>query len=117
MGADPQTFAGLSGVGDLFLVYFYLSRLMHKTCTSEKSRNFTVGKRLSKGESLQHVIESLGSVAEGVSTTPAAFALALKLGVDAPIITAVYRVLVEGASPIEEFTRVTNRESKEEVTL
>jgi glycerol-3-phosphate dehydrogenase (NAD(P)+) len=72
---------------------------------------------LSKGETLDQVIESLGSVAEGVATTPAAYALAKKLGVDAPIITAVYRVLVEGASPLEEFTRVTMREAKEEVTL
>jgi glycerol-3-phosphate dehydrogenase (NAD(P)+) len=76
-----------------------------------------VGMRLSKGETLEHIIESLGSVAEGVSTTPAAYALAQKLGVDAPIITAVYRVLAEGASPIEEFKRVTMRDAKEEVTL
>lgn len=56
--ADPLTFLSLAGVGDLFL-----------TCSSEKSRNFTVGFRLGQGESLEHIIESLGSVAEGVVTT------------------------------------------------
>jgi glycerol-3-phosphate dehydrogenase len=57
-GADPITFLSLAGVGDLFL-----------TCSSEKSRNFTVGFRLGKGEKLQDILDSLGSVAEGVATT------------------------------------------------
>lgn len=52
-----RSFLSLAGVGDLFL-----------TCSSEKSRNFTVGYRLGKGESLEHILETLGSVAEGVDT-------------------------------------------------
>ena len=55
--AEPLTFLSLAGVGDLFL-----------TCSSEKSRNFTVGYRLGKGETLEHILETLGSVAEGVDT-------------------------------------------------
>jgi glycerol-3-phosphate dehydrogenase (NAD(P)+) len=54
LGANPLTFSGLSGVGDLFL-----------TCTSEKSRNFTVGFRIGQGEKLNDIVTSLGSVAEG----------------------------------------------------
>lgn len=65
---------GLAGVGDLFL-----------TASSEKSRNFTVGYRLGKGESLEHVTATLGSTAEGVTTLKGAFLLARKLKVDAPI--------------------------------
>ena len=56
-GANPLTFLSLAGVGDLFL-----------TCSSPTSRNYTVGYRLRKGEKLDHILETLGSVAEGVST-------------------------------------------------
>jgi glycerol-3-phosphate dehydrogenase len=93
MGANPLTFAGLSGVGDLFL-----------TCTSEKSRNFTVGYRIGQGEKLDDIIASLGSVAEGVTTTKAAFELARKYNVDSPITDEVYRVLYED-KPIKEAMR------------
>jgi glycerol-3-phosphate dehydrogenase (NAD(P)+) len=79
MGANPLTFSGLSGVGDLFL-----------TCTSEKSRNFTVGFRIGKGEKLKDIVKSLGSVAEGIPTTKAAFELARKLDIDSPITDQVY---------------------------
>ncbi|KAJ3328797.1 hypothetical protein HDU76_009270 [Blyttiomyces sp. JEL0837] len=85
LGADPLTFAGLAGVGDLML-----------TAQSEKSRNFTVGRRLGAGEELQHVLETLGSVAEGVETTRAAYALCRRVNVDSPVCNAVYSVLFEG---------------------
>ncbi|KAH9265890.1 hypothetical protein BASA83_010913 [Batrachochytrium salamandrivorans] len=68
LGANPLTFAGLSGVGDLML-----------TCTSEKSRNYTVGFRIGQGQTLDEIIASLGSVAEGVSTTKAALSLPASL--------------------------------------
>jgi glycerol-3-phosphate dehydrogenase (NAD(P)+) len=84
MGGDPITLLTLAGIGDLFL-----------TCTSEKSRNFTVGFRLGKGEKLDDIISSLGSVAEGVPTTRAAHDLAAKLDIFLPIIEAVYKVLYE----------------------
>ncbi|SCV67316.1 BQ2448_5962 [Microbotryum intermedium] len=84
-GADPLTFLSLAGVGDLFL-----------TCSSTKSRNFTVGERLGKGEELQHIIETLGSVAEGVDTTKSAYSMVKEKGIDAPILEHVYRCLWEG---------------------
>ncbi|KAJ3215300.1 hypothetical protein HK099_006428 [Clydaea vesicula] len=105
LGANPLTFAGLSGVGDLFL-----------TCTSEKSRNFTVGYRLGKGEKLDDVIRTLGSVAEGVETVPAAYELCRKLGVDSPIIDAVHAVLMKGLTVDEVFKNVTHRSPKSELT-
>lgn len=78
LGADPMTFLGLAGVGDLFL-----------TCSSPASRNYTVGYRLGQGESLNTIIETLGSVAEGVTTAKGVKKLIDELGVDAPIATGV----------------------------
>lgn len=84
MGANPMSFLGLGGMGDLFL-----------TCTSSKSRNYTTGFRLASGLSLEEVLSGLGSVAEGVETAKAAYQLSCSLGVRAPIVTAVYQVLFE----------------------
>lgn len=83
-GASPITFLSLAGVGDLFL-----------TCSSEKSRNFTVGFRLGKGEQLQHILNTLGSVAEGVPTAEGYKKIIDRVGVDAPIASGVYKVLYE----------------------
>ena len=77
-GASPLTFLGLAGVGDLFL-----------TCTSSTSRNYTVGYRLGQGEKLDHIIRTLGSVAEGVETTKGVQKIIDELDVRAPIATAV----------------------------
>lgn len=77
-GATPLTFLTLAGVGDLFL-----------TCTSSTSRNYTVGYRLGKGEKIDHIIKTLGSVAEGVTTAKALRTVIANLGVTAPIATAV----------------------------
>ena len=77
-GANPLTFLGLAGVGDLFL-----------TCSSSASRNYTVGYRLGKGESLETIIKTLGSVAEGVTTAKGVKKMIDELGVDAPIATGV----------------------------
>jgi len=82
MGAKAETLAGLSGIGDLML-----------TCFGSASRNQTVGRRLGEGESLDAILESMGEVAEGVATTPAAVKLAAKFGIQAPIINAVYALL------------------------
>ncbi|THH33491.1 hypothetical protein EUX98_g682 [Antrodiella citrinella] len=83
-GASPLTFLSLAGVGDLFL-----------TCSSTASRNFTVGYRLGKGEKLSHILDTLGSVAEGVSTAKGLKKVIDELGVSAPIATAIYEVLHE----------------------
>lgn len=77
-GASPLTFLGLSGVGDLFL-----------TCSSSNSRNYTVGYRLGQGEPLEQIMKTLGSVAEGVSTTEAVKTVIDELGINAPIAQAV----------------------------
>lgn len=82
-GASPLTFLGLAGVGDLFL-----------TCSSPNSRNYTVGYRLGKGESLDSIMETLGSVAEGVTTTKGVKVIIEKLGVQAPIATTVSQGIV-----------------------
>lgn len=81
-GATPLTFLTLAGVGDLFL-----------TCSSSTSRNYTVGYRLGKGERIDYIIKTLGSVAEGVTTAKALKSIVSKLGVTAPIATAVSRTI------------------------
>lgn len=77
-GASPLTFLSLAGVGDLFL-----------TCSSPTSRNYTVGHRLGKGEKLDDIIRTLGSVAEGVTTAKGLKKIIEELGVSAPIANGV----------------------------
>ncbi len=88
LGARPQTFAGLAGVGDLIT-----------TCISPYGRNRRVGERLGRGETLQQILASTESVAEGVPTAKAVHHLAQKVGVEMPITAEVYRVLFEGKPP------------------
>ncbi|EJD03675.1 NAD-dependent glycerol-3-phosphate dehydrogenase [Fomitiporia mediterranea MF3/22] len=83
-GANPLTFLTLAGVGDLFL-----------TCSSPTSRNYTVGYRLGKGEKLDEIIRTLGSVAEGVTTTKGLKKVIDELGANAPIANGIYEVLYE----------------------
>lgn len=82
LGAEPETFLGLSGMGDLLL-----------TCTGDLSRNRRVGLGLARGRKLEEIVEELGEVAEGIRTTRAAVRLADRLGVEAPISTQVRMVL------------------------
>ena len=84
MGAHPQTFAGLAGIGDLVL-----------TCTGSLSRNRQVGLEIGQGATLQEVLAGRESVAEGVITTESTKALAERQGVEMPIVAAVHRVLFE----------------------
>lgn len=84
MGAHPQTFAGLTGIGDLVL-----------TCTGALSRNRQVGLEIGKGATLAEVLAGRETVAEGIVTTESAMALAERQGVDMPIVSAVHRVLFE----------------------
>ncbi|MGM0125006.1 glycerol-3-phosphate dehydrogenase [NAD(P)+] [Enterococcus sp. AZ194] len=85
MGADPLTFIGLSGVGDLIV-----------TCTSVHSRNWRAGNLLGKGHNLQEVLDNMGMIVEGVSTTKAAIELAHQVNVEMPITETIYSVLYEG---------------------
>jgi len=88
LGASPVTLSGLAGLGDLIA-----------TCSSRLSRNHYVGEELTKGRSLQEIIDSMDGVAEGVSTTAAAWSLAQGLGLEMPITERVYKVLYEGFDP------------------
>src|SRR5437870_4544453 len=103
MGADPRTFYGLSGVGDLVL-----------TCTGALSRNYTVGLRLGKGHQLQEILKETHAVAEGVRTAKAAKALAERYRVEMPIVREVCAVLFEGKDPRRAVTDLMVRAAKDE---
>jgi glycerol-3-phosphate dehydrogenase (NAD(P)+) len=89
-GAEPETFLGLSGMGDLLL-----------TCTGDLSRNRRVGLGLGQGRKLEEIQAELGEVAEGIATTRAAVRLAERLGVNAPI-TNLVRAVIDGESTPRE---------------
>jgi glycerol-3-phosphate dehydrogenase (NAD(P)+) len=103
MGAQPSTFSGLAGVGDLVL-----------TCTGELSRNRTVGFRLGRGESLESILGDMTAVAEGVKTTEAVRDLATEYGVEMPIVEEVYGMLVRGTQPAEALRNLMERDPKPE---
>jgi glycerol-3-phosphate dehydrogenase (NAD(P)+) len=103
MGANPHTFSGLSGLGDLVL-----------TCTGHLSRNYTVGKQIGQGRKIKDILSEMRMVAEGVHTTESVYALSRKIGVEAPICDSVYHILFEDADPQEELERLMTRELKEE---
>ena len=88
LGANPLTFSGLTGLGDLIA-----------TCSSPLSRNHYVGVELAKGRSLEEIIKSMTGVAEGVSTTIVAYNLARQFGVEMPITERIYQVLYQGRNP------------------
>ena len=104
LGADPMTFAGLSGVGDLVL-----------TCTSTLSRNYTVGAAIGRGQPLQAVLGSLHAVVEGVETTRSAHALARRCGVDMPIVREIHHVLFQNKNPKRALQDLMGRKLKKEV--
>ncbi|HKX60705.1 MAG TPA: NAD(P)H-dependent glycerol-3-phosphate dehydrogenase [Verrucomicrobiae bacterium] len=102
-GAQPDTFAGLSGLGDLSV-----------TCFSKLSRNRSLGERLGRGEKLADVLARSISVAEGYPTTRAAFRLARERGVYTPIIDETHAVLYEGKNVAKALQDLVSRESKPE---
>ncbi len=103
-GANPLTLSGLSGLGDLVL-----------TCSSDLSRNRTVGRGLAEGKTADDIQRELGQVAEGVRNAKSARELARRLGVEMPITEAIYRVLYENVSPKEAVTALMMRETKPEM--
>ncbi|MFQ5330074.1 MAG: NAD(P)H-dependent glycerol-3-phosphate dehydrogenase [Thermodesulfobacteriota bacterium] len=88
MGADPHTFSGLSGLGDLVL-----------TCTGDLSRNRSVGLALGRGKGLDEIVAEMKMVAEGVKTTKSVYRLTKKYGVDMPIVESTHSILYEGKPP------------------
>lgn len=104
MGANPMTFAGLSGIGDLVL-----------TCTGDLSRNRTVGLKIGLGMRLDEITGAMNMVAEGVKTSLSAFQLARKMNVDMPIINEVYEVLYRGKDPRIAVRDLMGRGLKKEI--
>ncbi len=105
MGANPLTFAGLTGVGDLIV-----------TCTSVHSRNWRAGNLLGKGHNLEEVLGNMGMVVEGVRTAEAAYHLAEKMSIEMPITIAIYNVLFNGKNAKEEVDALMGRTGKGEVS-
>lgn len=103
LGADPLTFLGLSGMGDLIL-----------TCTGDLSRNRTVGLELARGRSLGEIVASMNEVAEGVRTTYAACGLATRLGMEMPIATGLRAVLEGKLTPAQAGKLLMSRQLKSE---
>ena len=92
MGGRARTFAGLAGMGDLMA-----------TCTSALSRNYQVGYRLGKGETLDNIIEQMSQVAEGVKSSKVVMELANEHGLEMPIATEVFKVCHKGATARDAF--------------
>ncbi|MBF0110823.1 MAG: NAD(P)-dependent glycerol-3-phosphate dehydrogenase [Magnetococcales bacterium] len=103
LGAEPATFAGLSGLGDLLL-----------TATSDQSRNRSVGFRIGQGESLERIRIGSGEVAEGVRTAQAVHRLAKDCGIDMPISRAVHEILHENRIPRSVVSQLMERDLKGE---
>lgn len=103
LGAEPATFVGLAGLGDLIT-----------TCVSKHGRNRGVGVRLAKGEPLADILGGSSMVAEGVWTARAVHERAGRMGIDMPITAAVHRVLYEGVSPADAVRELMLRSPKGE---
>jgi glycerol-3-phosphate dehydrogenase (NAD(P)+) len=101
MGAQAQTFAGLSGMGDLIV-----------TCMSRHSRNRHVGEELGKGRKLSEILNEMVQVAEGVKTSLSAYELSKKFEVEMPITHQIYQTLFEDKSPHQAMIDLMTRASK-----
>lgn len=104
LGANPLSFLGLSGVGDLIV-----------TCTSVHSRNWRAGNLLGKGHKLDEVLEQMGMVVEGVRTVKAAYQLATDQQVEMPITSGLYQILFKEKDPREMVEQLMNRTKREEM--
>jgi glycerol-3-phosphate dehydrogenase (NAD(P)+) len=103
LGAKPDTFAGLAGLGDLVL-----------TCTGALSRNRAVGVAIGQGQTLDEALAGKDSVAEGVLNTQSAKALADKMRVEMPIVDATHRILFDGCAPRDAVAELMARELRPE---
>lgn len=103
LGADPLTFAGLAGMGDLIA-----------TCSSSQSRNHTVGRRLGQGDSIARILADMTMVAEGVKSSPSVLALARHHGVEMPMTEQVAAVCHDGRSVRDAVTRLMTRDAASE---
>jgi glycerol-3-phosphate dehydrogenase (NAD(P)+) len=103
LGARRETLAGLAGMGDLVL-----------TCTSNLSRNRSVGVALGRGERLEDILASTRMVAEGVRTTAATVQLAKRAGIEMPITEQMFAVLYQGRAPRDAIRELMERRLKQE---
>ncbi|GEN85378.1 NAD(P)H-dependent glycerol-3-phosphate dehydrogenase [Oceanobacillus sojae] len=104
LGANPLSFLGLSGVGDLIV-----------TCTSVHSRNWRAGNLLGKGNNLDQVLEEMGMVVEGVRTVQAAHQFANEQGVEMPITQGIYQIIFEDKDPKDVVDELMNRNKRQEI--
>jgi glycerol-3-phosphate dehydrogenase (NAD(P)+) len=104
MGAQPRTFTGLAGVGDLIL-----------TCTGDLSRNHTIGKQIGEGKKLDDLLAEMHMVAEGVKTAESVYNLSRKLGVEMPISHAIYHLLYDDLDPKTALRQLMTRDLKQEL--
>lgn len=104
LGANPLSFLGLSGVGDLIV-----------TCTSVHSRNWRAGNLLGKGVKLDDVLDQMGMVVEGVRTVKAAYQFAEEQQVEMPITTGIHQILFEDKNPKDIVEQLMNRNKREEM--
>lgn len=104
LGANPRTFTGLAGFGDLLL-----------TCTGDLSRNHTIGKQIGEGKKLSDLLKNMQMVAEGVKTAESVFNLSRRLEVEMPICHAIYRVLYKGLPPRQAVYQLMTRDLKHEL--
>jgi glycerol-3-phosphate dehydrogenase (NAD(P)+) len=103
MGADPMTFGGLAGMGDLIA-----------TCSSKQSRNNQVGLQLGSGKTIEEILAATSMVAEGVKSSPSVLDLARRYGVEMPITEQVVAVCHEGRTPADALQLLMQRDSKSE---
>ncbi len=103
MGANEKTFRGLSGLGDLVL-----------TCTGHLSRNYTVGFKLGQGQKLKDILQNMAMVAEGITTSEAAYELSKKYNVEMPIVEQIYKVINEDKSSSDAVKELMGRSLKPE---
>jgi glycerol-3-phosphate dehydrogenase (NAD(P)+) len=106
LGANPHTFAGLAGMGDLIV-----------TCMSQHSRNRFVGEQVGKGQKLSEVLSGMKMVAEGVPTCRSTQKLAAQVGIEMPIVDAVHSILFDGANPRAAVEALMTRALKSEYNL
>jgi glycerol-3-phosphate dehydrogenase (NAD(P)+) len=104
LGANPRTFMGLAGIGDLVL-----------TCTGKLSRNWTVGYKIGQGMKLEAILSDMRMVAEGVKTTKSVYNMSQKMGVEMPIVEQLYRMLYEDLDAKEALQTLMTRDLKHEL--
>jgi glycerol-3-phosphate dehydrogenase (NAD(P)+) len=104
LGANPITFSGAAGMGDLVA-----------TCISKHSRNRSVGERLAGGEKIEEIIGSMYMVAEGVRTTEVVYNISKRLRIELPITETIYEIIYKNLSPLKSVNKLMTRKFKAEI--